>query len=224
MRPTLQYFIEKFEFYNQLCFGGKLTIPPIRLNTRKAIMGVTKGQCHIDERGNGHWENISIEISVRMDLPEYEYIDTLVHEMIHYYIMSNNMTDDSPHGSLFRAKMEEITRKHGIRITIAFEPSEEELVKTKTRYRYVCVAEDVDGQMYFAVVARNKVFDFWEMLPQIERMKEVHWYLSDRAIFDKFPVAVSPRLMLIDADKIHHYLTGAMELENTGDVIKVKGV
>jgi len=222
MRPTLDYIIEKFDYYNQLCFDGKLKRPPILLNTRYSAMGQTGGLGEIDENGKIHWSELRIEISVRRDLPEYEYIDTLVHEMIHYYIMSNDMEDDSPHGRLFRQKMEEITNKHGIRITIQYDPSEEIMIATRTRNRYICVAETTDGHTYFAVVARNKLFQFWELIPQIEGVSEVRWYVSDRQIFENVPVAVSPALIPIDAGKIHHYLTGARELENTGEIIREK--
>ena len=84
MRPTLDYIIEKFDYYNQLCFDGKLQRPPIFLNTRYSTMGQTGGMGEIDKDGKLHWSELRIEISVRRDLPEYEYIDTLVHEMIHY--------------------------------------------------------------------------------------------------------------------------------------------
>lgn len=222
MRPTLQYIIERFDYYNQLCFDGKLQRPPITLNTRYAQMGVTKWNVRSDENGKSYNTNFSIEISVRRDLPEEEYTDTLVHEMIHYYIGSNNLKDDSTHGTLFCQKMDEIFQKYGIKTSIAFEPSEEEMVNTKTRYRYVCVADAEDGHMLVAVVARNKLFQFWNIIPTMKGVSNVHWYLSDRQIFETFPVAVSPRLIYMEADKLHHYLSGAKELENTGTVIRVK--
>lgn len=222
MRPTLQYIIEKFDYFNKLCFDGQLQRPPIRLNTRYATMGMTRGEQRIDTNGHSYWTNLCIEISVRRDLPEYEYVDTLVHEMIHYYILSNNLVDDSPHGILFHKKMDEIIKKNGIRVTIAFDPTEEEMVNAITRYRYVCVVELNDGHTLFAVVARSKIFEFWELIPKIQGVEEVHWYVSNRQIFEKFPVAVSPKLMYVDADKIHHYLTGAVELENTGKTIRVR--
>lgn len=222
MRPTLDYIIEKFDYYNQLCFDGKLQRPPIMLNTRYSAMGQTGGQGQIDEKGKIHWTDLRIEISVRRDLPEYEYIDTLIHEMIHYYIMSNDLEDDSPHGTLFRQKMSEITNKYGIRITIDYDPSEEIQIATRTRNRFICVAETTDGHSYFAVVAKNKLFEFWELIPQIEGVSDVHWYVSDRQIFENVPVAVSPALIPIDAGKIHHYLTGARELEKVGEIIREK--
>lgn len=222
MRPTLDYITERFDYFNRLCFGGQLRRPPIKLNTRHASMGLTRGRLTTDEDGKSHWEDLRIEISVRHDLPEYEYTDTLVHEMIHYHIMSADLEDDSPHGTLFRQKMEEISRQHGIRITISFDPSEEQMVGTRTRWRYVCTAEATDGHMLVAVVARNKVGLFWNIIPKIEGVSNVRWYASDRQIFEKYPVAVSPRLFCIDADRLHHYLIGAVELENSNGTIRIR--
>ena len=222
MRPTLKYITEKFDYYNKLCFDGKLQRPPIKLNTRKAKMGITRFVIESDGVDNYSFVDIIIEISVRQDLPEEEYIDTLIHEMIHYYILSNKLVDDSPHGSLFRAKMDEIISKYGIRVTISFDPSEELLIKTLSRNRYVCVVEFEDEKTGLAVVAKNKLFDIWDSVDKSKNFLNYRWYVSNRAIFEQFPVAVSPNFIIIDSDKIHHYLTGAKELENTGQTIRIK--
>ena len=222
MRPTLQYIIEKFDYYNKLCFNGQLKMPPIKLNTRKAKMGITSFGFELDSVGNTIISDIKIEISIRQDLPEEEYIDTLIHEMIHYYILSNGLVDDSPHGKLFKAKMDEINNVYGIRVTIAFVPSEEVLVKTMSRNRFVCVAEFEDGQIGFVVVAKNKLFELWEYFDLSKKIQSHHWFVSNRAIFEKFPVSVSPNFIIVDADKLHHYLTGANELENIGQSIRIK--
>lgn len=222
MRPTLGYINERFDYFNRLCFEGKLKHPVITLSTRYASMGRTITEYRYLENGKKIPESIRIEISVRRDLPEYEYTDTLLHEMVHYYIISNNLEDDSPHGSIFRQKMEEITEKSGFRITIAFEPSEEEMIKTITRPRYVCTAESQEGDMLIAVVARNKIFQLWDCFSNMPDICNIHWYVSDRQIFEIFPVAVSPRLIKIDAHRLHHFLTGAKELTNNGTTISIK--
>ena len=222
MRPTLEYIKEKFEYYNKLCFDGTLPMPPIRLNMRYAEMGLTKYKAIQTSEGKLHNTDFSIEISVRRDLPEEEYIDTLIHEMIHYYVAYNNISDDSPHGTIFRQKMEQIIRAYGIKITIAFDPSDEYLVNTISRIRYVCIADLEDERTGIAVVAKNKIFQMWDAIANMDGVKNVWWYASNRAIFEKYPVMVSPRLIIEDADKIHHYLTGAKELVNDGSVIKIK--
>lgn len=222
MRPTLTYIIEKFDYYNQLCFDGKLERPTIILNTRYQQLGVTKRKLIKDEGGAVKWSDPWIEISVRQDLPEYEYIDTIVHEMIHYYIISNDIKDDSEHGTIFCQIMKRISQKYGVRLTITYDPSEDEQIKTKNRNRFVCVAQTTDGQTCFAVVAKNKLFQFWDIIPQMDGISEVHWFVSDRRIFANFPVAVSPSLIYIDTGKMYHYLSGARELEKDGEIIKVK--
>lgn len=107
-------------------------------------------------------------------------------------------------------------------VTIAFDPSDEYLVNSITRIRYVCVADFEDGRMGLAVVAKNRLFQLWQQMQDIDGVKCITWYISNRAIFEKYPVAVSPNIIIEDADKIHHYLTGAKELVNDGVSIKIK--
>lgn len=222
MRPTLGYIKEKFDYYNRLCFGGTLPVPQIGLNMRYGEMGITRFRTVVEQDGRYSNTDFSIEISIRRDLPEEEYIDTIVHEMIHYYIAYNNIEDDSPHGTVFQQKMNEITNAYGIRVTIAFDPSDEYLVNSITRFRYVCVADFEDGRMGLAVVAKNRLFQLWQRMQDIDGVKCVTWYISNRVIFEKYPVAVSPAVIIEDADKIHHYLAGAKELINDGMTIKIK--
>lgn len=223
MRPTITYIKEKFDYYNKLCFEGKLPMPSIKLNTRYATMGITK--VHVRRLSNGNIiKDIYIEISNRQDLPEEEYIDTLVHEMIHYYIEYNGLQDNSMHGNLFLAKMNEIISRFGIKVTLAFTPTDEQLVNKKSRWRYVCVIDFDNEKIGIAVVAKNKVFEFWRTYPTISGIRNVKWYASNRAIFENYPVAVSIGWNYVDADKLYHYLSGAVELENTGNIIRKKQV
>lgn len=222
MRPTLKYIKSKFDYYNALCFGGKLPHPKMKLNMRYGQMGVMKYRQYTVPNTTMVYRKFTIEISIRRDLPEEEYTSTLVHEMIHYYIAYNHIVDDSAHGSVFKKMMHDITSTYGIKLSIAFTPSDEYLINNFTHPRYICVAEFENGKMGLAVVAKNRVFQLWDVIPKIQGVSKVRWYLSNRAIFEKYPVSVSPRLFYEDFDKIHHYLTGALELENNGTVITPK--
>ena len=216
MRPDLQYITEKFHYYNLLCFDGQLPLPALRLTTRLHAMGRT-----IVKTGDSSSpESYVIEISVRLDLPEVEYIDTLVHEMIHYYIEYNHLEDDSMHGRLFMAKKDEIWRKHGVRVTVAYDPTDEELIARRDRVRYVCVLDFASGETGLAVVAKNKVLALWDvMATAFADVERVTWYASDCAIFGKFPTSTRPALWTVEARKLQHYLTGAVMLERHGDTI-----
>lgn len=74
--------------------------------------------------------------------------------------------------------------------------------------------------LLFALIGAIRAI--WNIFSLINGVEETRWYVSDRAIFGKFPVSVSPCLKFMDADKVHHYLTGALELENDGSCIKTK--
>ncbi|MGM9869013.1 MAG: SprT-like domain-containing protein [Sodaliphilus sp.] len=222
MRPTLEYVKEKFLYFNKLCFNNELPMLPIRLNTRRNGLGLTRFRRSLTADGKIVNTDFSIEISVRSDLPEEEYIDTLVHEMIHYHIAYHNIVDTSIHGEVFQRIMNHIISTFGVKVSIEFDPDDEYLVNTISRPRFVCVAEYNDGSTGLSVVAKNKLFPIWEYMEKIDDVKIVRWYVSDRAIFQKFPVMVSPGMYIVDADKIHHYLTGAQELQNDGKTIKVK--
>ena len=153
-------------------------------------------------------------------MPEEEYIDTIVHEMIHYYIWMNRLQDDGSHGQLFLSMMNDISRKCGIRISVAGEVTESMLMQEPARMRYVCVAVFENGQIALAVVARGKLFQLWEAFDSVKGISSVSWYASSDPFFGQFPTAVSPRLFGIEGGSIFSHLGNAVELENTGQTIR----
>jgi len=58
--------------------------------------------------GTWHYFGFVFRISTVIDLPEREVEDTILHEMIHYYILSNQMQDTSAHGEIFMRMMKDI--------------------------------------------------------------------------------------------------------------------
>lgn len=218
MRPNLEYLYSQFHYYNSLCFNGRLSTPEIRLNTRRASLGVTK--CVTDCKTGR--EKLWIEISVRFDLPEEEYIDTLVHEMIHYYILSNHIVDDGPHGSVFQAEMKKINQEYRIKTTQYYESSEEKLFNTQGRTRFICVARLRNGTSGLAVVAKNNVIAFWDEFYKIYEVEDLKWYVSNREIFGRYPQRPIPTLYSLPQYKIEEYLQGARRLVKNGDSIIVQ--
>lgn len=218
MRPTLQYIEDKFDYYNHLCFDGLLPRPVFKLTQRPTKVGCTN--IKLVQINGKYVKQVTLEFSIRYDLPESEYIDTIVHEMIHYYISINNMNDDSPHGTFFRSMMNDISEKYGIRITITYDEEEEALIARETdRNRYICVIEGEDDYK-FAIVFRDKLFQYWEQIPRLPGVKHVRWYVSNRAIFERYPSRIRPCFFSLAPDKVQSYLHGALELENTGTIIR----
>lgn len=100
MRPNLSYLYDKYHYYNNLCFNGELPSVEILLNTRATCLGLT-----VSSQPKLEYRIPRIEISTRWDLPEQDFINTLVHEMIHVYIIFHQLKDNGDHGNLFRKIM-----------------------------------------------------------------------------------------------------------------------
>lgn len=96
----MDYVKRKFDEFNRLCFGGELPSLPMRLSNSRSAFGLFVhprrypasaprgvGECHM-------------RISTRFDLPERDVEDTIIHEMIHYYIWYRRITDTSAHGKV----------------------------------------------------------------------------------------------------------------------------
>ena len=56
-------------------------------------------------------------MSLTLDLPEQEVEDTILHEMIHYYIAEHQIKDNKAHGREFMRMAQELNEKYGLHIT-----------------------------------------------------------------------------------------------------------
>ena len=87
MTPTVAYLEERFDTFNELCFEGALPRIPVKLSGARSFVGRLTWRPVRDWRGRVvRREDFVIRISKRFDLPEAEIEDTLIHEMIHYWI------------------------------------------------------------------------------------------------------------------------------------------
>lgn len=119
MIPSLPFLEKRFETFNDAYFGGAL--PPVPLKLGRAVRSL--GSCTYKKRrkwfGGIEYSDFRIRISTAFDLPEPEWEDVLLHEMIHYEILVNQRRDTSAHGRLFRARMREINERFGRHIVIS---------------------------------------------------------------------------------------------------------
>ena len=216
MRPTYKFIEETFSRYNHLIFDGVLPIPIFRLTTTRLAMGVTRTKLLNDQKF------ISIDISIRYDLSQDDYINTIVHEMIHYYIEYNNMQDDASHGKLFVSIMNKINAEYILNIEVVGERSDEMVLQEPKRIRYICVATFNDATFGIMVAAKNKLFDLWNAFNSINQISAVNWYASDSQFLSTMPVCVSPRLLRIDENTLFSILETSIELESDGQTIRSK--
>ena len=102
MIPTVEYLEERFDSFNASCFEGALPRIPIKLSRARSFVGRLQYKPIRNWRGKlVGGENFVIRISTKFDLPEAETEDTLIHEMIHYWIVLNGLQDSSTHGRIW---------------------------------------------------------------------------------------------------------------------------
>ncbi len=190
MRPDLPYIKAKFKEYNDAFFGGELPELPIRLSNARTTLGCfvrPRNYPSSLERGVGECH---IRISVRLDYPELEVENTIIHEMIHYWIWFKRIKDSSAHGPHFRAKMTEINRLSGRDIGISHRTTKEEAASDLThRNNYICVTEWKDGTVGLTLVPRTRIFDFNRLAEADERLVSLRWFWSQDLWFNNYPVS-----------------------------------
>lgn len=128
MFPTIPYIQSCFDEYNARFFGNALPPIPIKLSNARTFLGkVTFTRRRSWLFGPVRNENFVLRINTRLDLPEELVQDTILHEMIHYYIALNHLRDTSTHGRLFRQHMKRINDEGNRHITISYRLSKEQI-------------------------------------------------------------------------------------------------
>ena len=121
MVPTIPYIQSRFDEFNARFFAGALPPVPIKLSNARTFLG--KLTFTIRRKwlfGEWTYSNFVLRINTRFDLPEQLIEDTILHEMIHYYIAVNQLRDTSTHGRLFRQEMKRINAEGNRHITISY--------------------------------------------------------------------------------------------------------
>ena len=222
MIPTTEYIRKKFDEYNTQMFGGVLRPIPVRLSRARTYIGQIRYTRRRTLFGAWRYSDFVFTISTRTDLPEREVEDTIIHEMIHYWIFSGNMRDDAPHGSLFRKKMAEINAMYNRNIAVSHKRTKEEMDNdTEKRQHLICVSRFRNGKTGVTIAAKSRLCMLWDAMPQFPDIWECRWVVSTDTFFNRFPRALTPKVYLVDNDELNRRLAGAKELVREGDCIKV---
>lgn len=214
MTPTVAYLEERFDTFNEMCFEGALPRIPIRLSSARSFIGRLQYRPVRDWRRRiVRREDFILRISTRYDLPEAEVEDTLIHEMIHYWIAWQNLTDSSTHGKLFRAKMQEINSRFGRHLTISHKSSPEELDRDKrVSDHYLCVSRLADGRTAVTVVASTCVRSIRRAFRWSATIRNAQWYISRDPWFNRFPRCRTPKLFPVDPAELEAHMQEAKPL------------
>ncbi len=208
MRPTTEFIQSRFNEFNRLCFNGELPSLPIRLSNARTFMGQLACKQRRTWTGVMEYYDYVLKISTRVDLPEQEVEDTILHEMIHYYIKVNRIKDTSTHGTIFRQIMDDINSRFGRHITISFKPSErqsEEAIDKRRKWHVLAIARLSDGRIGIKILPRYKerILNFRRKVFLIKGVLSVDFYFVDDPFYNRYPVSSVIKLHIISADDLN---------------------
>lgn len=212
MKPTIAYIQEKFDKFNKQYFCNRLPPITIRLSNAATRLGCLKHKYRTNLFGKRENYDFSLWISTRYDLREEVVEDTIIHEMIHYFIAYFHLPDTGPHGPMFRKFMDEINRISGRNITVRHRSDTlERDTDSHVRRNYICVTEWIDGNRYITVCASTCIFKIHRAFRSSPKVVDIQWYFSTDSYYNRYPTSRTPRAYRISDDDYEQYVLTAKE-------------
>ena len=221
MKATIPYVEKKFEEFNQLIFEGKLPKLPIELSDAKTFLGMCVYKRRRTLWGKTEYYDFKLRINTRIDLPEAEVEDIIIHEMIHYYIGYSNIVDTSAHGQVFRQLMNGINERYGRHIRISHKPSKEQkeqLYGTKQRWHIVALVTFKDERMGIKVLPRivPRIANYYNVVSRDSNVVSVELYVTNNPFFNRYPSSSALRVHYINGMEVKKHLEGAERMTCDG--------
>jgi hypothetical protein len=178
---------EWFSFFNNRYFGGGLPQPVLSVGMSRTRLGSLTWECRrrLFRRCPGGYV---IRISNYYDVDERSFKNVLLHEMIHLYIVSKGIRDTSPHGKVFRLKMNEINADGwAVSVTSRMAGTPKNKSVREKRQRIILAVEMSDGKRLLSVVNRRYVAVVDAAVKRSGNVSSHSWYVSDEACFSDYP-------------------------------------
>ena len=212
MTLTTDILYTWFRQFNTDYFAGELPIPRIALTKARTRLGTMA--CRRTRRLL-RWEytDFTIRISTYYECSEREYQETLLHEMIHYYITYKQIPDKSSHGHVFREMMTRLNREYGWHIAVSASMRGRQLADASSRahssYLVLALVLD-DGKRMLSVVNPRLARAIDAQAEGVKRIVDHRWYMSQDTYFRTFPRVRTLRARLVAAD-VYNEKTAAMQ-------------
>lgn len=221
MKPTIDFIKNKFDEFNRLMFGGRLPDLTIELSDASRFLGMCVSKRTRLPDGREVHSDFRLRINTRIDLPREVIEDTIIHEMIHYFILYNGLTDSSPHGSIFMAIMNSINATYGRHLSVKFNATpeqHEQCVDSRRRWHVIAVVHFVSGQTGIKVLPRvvPKVIDYHNHISKASEVHKIELFLHNDPFFNRYPTSASYRVHDIDPSTLTSHLAGAHRLSVNG--------
>ncbi|MBQ5643513.1 MAG: SprT-like domain-containing protein [Bacteroidaceae bacterium] len=220
MIATQDYVERKFREFNELIFNSTLPPLPVRLSKARTFLGQLRYRRKRKFFGGWKYDSFQLVISNRRDMDESLLEDTIIHEMIHYSILSSQLQDTSAHGKIFRGMMHDINTRYGRNISISHTPTAEEKDIEKRKH-FICVSHFTDGRVGITLAAKSRLFLLWDAMSCIPQVEQYQWYLSTDPFFNRFRRSITPKVYRVDREELALHLGDALPLVREEKSIKV---
>ncbi len=214
MRPTVEYIEQRFREYNSLYFNDMLPEIPVVLSRSKSFLGACT---YKRRRITGERYDFKLRISTRMDLPEEEVQDTIIHEMIHFYIFYTCARDTSAHGRIFRSIMATINEKFGRHVTISHRPTAEQREDARDKRpkpHVIALVTLRDGRTGIKVIpaTQRSLTAFRRGIRRAPSVKATQYWLTSDPFFTAWPSSSALRIHFPDLAAVRDHLADATPL------------
>jgi predicted SprT family Zn-dependent metalloprotease len=226
MKPTIKYVQDKFREYNQLFFKGTLQEIPIELSDAKGFIGVCRYKKRELEDGTVELYDFRLRINARIDLPEEEIQDTIIHEMIHYFIGVNRLEDSSSHGPMFQHLMNTINQQYCRHITISHKGTKEEAeqaIDKRAKWHVIAVVTFFGGRRGIKVLPRiiQRILDYRKGMLSAQGVDHLEFYMSNDPFFNRFPNSAALNIYDVPTEDIDTHLVGAKRIVVTVESVVI---
>lgn len=216
MIPTIEYVQQKFREFNVTMFDGRLPEPPISITNAKTYLGVCAFRKHRKWHGRLEYSDFKIRISRRFDLSRDEIDDTIIHEMIHYYIGLFSPADMPSHSVLFRRMMADINERFGRHISVSHRLSAEQQEQaTDHRPKKHIVARVVlkDGRTGIKVIPcmERHIRRYHRGMMASGKVSSIEFYQTTDPFFNRFPSSSAFTIYFLDPAVISAHLSDKSE-------------
>lgn len=214
MRATAEFVRQRFGEFNRLYFNSELPEIPIRITSAKSYLGKVVYERRRGLTGKTRAVNFRLLISRCLDLEERVVEDTIIHEMIHYWILYKGIKDTGPHGRVFRGFMQTFNSVHGRNITVRHKITTEDRAESLEARKgvIVCVARLSDGRTGITVAMPSRVVWLMRELPRFSLIRSSRWYYVSHPFFAHFPKARTVKVYPVKSDELLDAMADAREL------------
>ena len=211
MRADIPYVQQKFREFNRQMFDGKLPEPPVSITNAKTYLGVCAFRKHRKWNGRLEYSDFKIRISRRFDLPQDEIDDTIIHEMIHYYIGLFSPADMPGHSTLFRSMMADINARFGRHISVSHRLSaeqQEQAIDNRPKRHIVAKVVLKDGRTGIKVIPcmERHIRRYRRGMMASGKVSSIEFFQTTDPFFNRFPSSSAFTVYFPDSDVLAQHL------------------